>query len=338
MSGTGAPGSGVAAVGVVGAGRWGRVLAGQARRRGHDVWLWDEDPDALAALGPRAAKRKTAVASAALEAGIQLARTPAELAERSHTLLVAVPVARLRPVAVALGAVVDGSHVVVHAVRGLEPSTLAAPSRVLREELATRKIGALLGPVLADELVRGRPNAAVVASRFDEVERAATLAFAGDNLLLYGNPDLEGVELAATAASALSVGLGLALALDLGPAGLALLIARAAAEMARLVEAGGGQARTAYGLAGLGFLIVQREAQRRDVQAGRLLAAGRSPAEVEAELGGVDGFRATEALAKLAAERKATAHLTRALAAILAGTMSAADVAQRVLAVGSGRE
>jgi glycerol-3-phosphate dehydrogenase (NAD(P)+) len=324
-------------VGIVGIGRWGTALAEQAARLGQTAWLWDVDAKALGKLGK---SRKSAAVPELqkLHPGVGIAQSVGELADACGLIVVAVAVERLREIVSELGTVTDGSHVLVHAVRGIEPGSGLSPSSVLASEVCSRKIGALLGPVLVDELLAGRPNAVVVASRYDEVERSVRAALAGDNLLVYASTDLQGVELAATAASAMAVALGLALELDLGPAGLALLTARAGAEMERLVAAGGGQGRTAWSLAGLGFLTVQREAQRKDVQAGRLLAQGKTAAEVVSELGAVDGFRAAKGLAALAESGKVQAHLVRAVAAVLEGRLAAREAAGAVLAVGGMRE
>src|SRR5690606_17195252 len=139
-------------------------------------------------------------------------------------VIVALPVVEMREVMRALGETLDGSQIVLHAVRGLEPKTFATPSQIIREETLTRKLGALLGPALVEELLAARPNAAVVASVFPEVVRAAREALVSPSLRVYSNTDVVGVEAAAAASNIMALAVGIALELSLGPATLSVLM------------------------------------------------------------------------------------------------------------------
>lgn len=345
-----------AGVGILGAGRWGTTLAWLAAQdpqnreteagqpQGREVHLWSDEPAARA--------RSTAAAAPVHAGGLTLGPTVhldsdlRTMARRCHLLVVAVPVARLRPLLRQLGEVVDGSHVLVHAVRGIEVGTGALPSRVVAEETCVRKVGALLGAALVDELAQGRPNAALVASRFAEVIAVTKAAFAGGALRLSGSADLVGVEAAAAAASAVAVALGMAIERGFGPAALAAATARGAAEVARLAAAHGGEAQTGWGIAGLGSLLVECRlvaadaelSHGRDVELGRRLARlggdGKpgTEAAVVAALGPVDATQAARAFARLAADRAVAAPIVTAVAAVLDGRVGVDAVERALLA------
>lgn len=294
------------AVGVLGAGRWGTTLAQLAARQGSPVVLWSEDGQVDTSAELPADKVRTT-------------RELLEVANSCQLVLLAVPAARLRGLCRSLGDVLDGAHLLVHAVRGLDPQTGALPQRVMAEETAVLRTGALLGAALVDELRAGRPNAAVIASRFKEVHQAATEALDGPVLHLRPERDQVGVEMAAAAASALALALGIADGLGFGPAARAGLLANAAAELASAVVAAGGEAKTAYGVAGLGFLLVEQESDSRDVQAGRLLARGKTLSEIKATLGNIDGADAAAVVAKLCRAKGVETPILRGLAEVLAG-------------------
>jgi glycerol-3-phosphate dehydrogenase (NAD(P)+) len=101
------------------------------------------------------------------------------------------------------------------------------------------------------------------------------------------------------------------------------------------VQAAGGDPTTAFGLAGLGDLIVAREANSRDVEAGRMLARGAEVEHIHSELGGVDGFRAAPIFASLAQQHGVEAHFTDAVNAISRGELDGPS-AMRLLMTGVG--
>ena len=144
---------------------------------------------------------------------------------------------------------------VVVATRGLEPGTGKRLSRVVIEETACLRVGALAGPILAGEVLRGSPCAGVVASRFDEVSRLGALALRSPLCRAYTTRDLPGVELAGGLVEVMTAALGAARGLGLGAAAQAMLVSRSAAEGARLAARQEGEARTFSGLAGTGELV-----------------------------------------------------------------------------------
>lgn len=299
-------------LGIVGAGRWGTTLARLAAQQGTPVVLYSDDGAVDDSALP-------------LPAEVQVTAELLDVAQRCTLVVLAIPAARLRAQCRALGEVLDGAHLLVHAVRGVDPATGTLPHQVMAEETAVLRTGALLGAALVDELRAGRPNAAVIASRFGDVHRAVIDTLDGAVLHLRAERDQLGVEMAAAGASALALALGVADGLGFGPAARAGLVANAAAELAAAVAAAGGEARSAYGLAGLGYLLVEQQSDSRDVQAGRLLAGGRSVAEIRAALGPIDAFDAAQVVARLCRSRGVEAPMLRSLGEVLAGKVALSD-------------
>jgi glycerol-3-phosphate dehydrogenase (NAD(P)+) len=315
---------------VLGAGRFGTTLAVCAARKGHPVWLWCERPERLAAL--RDQRRHPELPELErLDDGVVPTGDLAVAAAHADTLLIAVPATELRALCLRLGEVADPSHLVLHAVRGLEPGTLERPSRLIRHQTALRKVGAILGPALVGELLAGRPNALVVASRYPEAAERAVELLASDALRIYSSADLVGVEVASASAAVGALALGIALELRLGPATMATLQTRAAAELARVVAAAGGKPASAYGLAGLGALLALRESEGREVAAGRALARGEGLGAVRAEVGELDALDIAQAFVALADRLGVQAHIAQAVAAIVRGELPAGEGVRRLM-------
>src|SRR5262249_53198335 len=148
-----------------------------------------------------------------------------------------------------LGDHLDGRHLVVHGVRGLAGEQLARVTEIVRQETPARRVGALGGPVLADDLLAGRPSVLVCGSHFPEVNDAVTAALAHESVRVYSTDDLVGLEWASALVGCLAIGVGYAQALGLSPGLIAAYISRSVAEGARIAAAAGGDERTLLGLA-----------------------------------------------------------------------------------------
>lgn len=254
-------------VGVIGGGPWGVALARAAVRAGADVTLHT--------------RRKPA------ETRIMRVTTDYAEVARHKLLVLAMPSAVASEVARAIGDHLDGSHIVVHGVRGLVREDLATISDIVRRETPVRRLGALGGPVQAEELQRGTASALIVGSAFPEVQKAVASTFQGPWLRVYATHDIRGLEWSSALVGCLAVGLGFAQAGGAGPGLLAALISRGMHDAQRIAVLAGAEPDTIYGLGGYGDLLASIALDHRpEVVIGRALAKGRSLEEArkEAEL------------------------------------------------------
>lgn len=301
-----------ASVGVIGGGTWGVALAiaaARATRAGASVVLHSRR------------------AHPEVRSNVRITTDFAEVAT-ARLLVVAVPSGSARSVLRALGDHLDGSHVLVHGVRGLTGDTLETVSDIAREETPVRRFGALGGPVQADELYAGRPSAMVCGSRFPEVISSVQKAFQSASLQVYGTPDLRGLEWASALVGCLAIGVGFATQAGAGPGLLAALISRGVEEAARIAAAAGAEERTMLGLGGYGDLLASIAlADRPEVVLGKALARG-SPldqAVAEAKLR-VEAIPLIPKILAFAREQRAPRATFEALMDILNGAAPAAVV------------
>lgn len=307
----GATATGKRLVGVVGGGPWGVALALAATRAGSDVTLFTrrEHPE-----GDR---------------GLHVTTDLAEVT-KARLLFVAVPSKAARSVLRALGDHLDGAHLVVHGVRGLSGDELSTVSDIVREETPARRVGALGGPVQADELTEGRPSAMVCGSCFPEVTAAVAEAMQSDWLRVYKTSDLRGLEWASAMVGCLSIGVGFAKAAGAGPGLLAALIARGMDEAARLASAAGAEEKTLFSLGGYGDLLASIALDDRpEVIVGTALAAGKRLDEAVAEARlRVEAIELVPRLRRFAAEQRIFAPSFDAIGKILEGHGAAEILAE----------
>jgi glycerol-3-phosphate dehydrogenase (NAD(P)+) len=245
--------------------------------------------------------------------GIEAATIAAAPVADAELVVVAVPSRVFAEVVRGL----PGVAPIVSLTKGLDPATGARLSTLVGD----RPVAVLSGPNIADEIVRGLPAAAVVAS--DDLELAVRVQVAVHSVLfrVYVSDDVAGVELCAAAKNVIALAAGGADGLALGDNAKAALVARGLAEMRRLAESAGARPDTFAGLAGMGDLIVTCWAPSgRNRRAGELIARGASAEEAAAEIGMViEGLTTAPVLRDLAHRLEIELPITEGVCAVLEG-------------------
>ncbi len=296
---------------IVGAGSWGTAFACLLRDNGHEVTLAARDPAQVAAIA--ATGRNPRYALEADLRGISVAEIVDAPVAETELVVVAVPSRVFGEVVASL----PGDAPLLSLTKGLDPATGERLSTLVRG----RQVAVLSGPNIADEIVRGLPAAAVVAS--DDLALAVRLQLAVHSTIfrVYVNEDVLGVELCAAAKNVIALAAGGADGLGLGDNGKAALVARGLAEMRRLAEVAGARPDTFAGLAGMGDLIVTCWAPTgRNRRAGELIAQGASLEEAQARIGMVvEGLTTAPVLRDLSRRLGIELPITEGVCAVLEG-------------------
>jgi glycerol-3-phosphate dehydrogenase (NAD(P)+) len=239
---------------VIGSGNWGTTLAILQASSGRSTILCTRD-------GERARRLRSERENAVSLPGVPF---PPSLdinhgyapAASARTVVVAVPSEHLRPAARALAPYLRRDCSLVSATKGLETDTGLRVSEVLTAELGTlSRLCVLSGPNLAREIAAGLPAAAVLACANRTVAQE-TVAVLGTKLFrLYTSKDMAGVELGGALKNVVAVAAGICDGLGMGTNGKAAIVTRGMAEIVRLGQACGAEARTFAGLSGYGDLF-----------------------------------------------------------------------------------
>lgn len=313
-------------VGIVGAGAFGTALGSVLARAGRRVVMWSRDAQVVDAI--TTTRRSPRLPEAPLPEPLEATSDPRRLAAAARFLVLATSSTSVRERARQLGDVLDGSHIVVHAIGALVAPTHERVSEVMVQGLPTLKVGVVAGPALPADLAEDRFSSMVVASAFDEVaSEARRLLNAPPILRVYSSKDLIGVELASALAGAYTIALGLSDGLGMSAGPRAVLLTRALAEASRLGVAAGGEARTFAGLAGLGNLLVRATGDRSaDYVLGRRLADGSAAADSARTEGALSAFAGVE----LARALRVRMPVLQGVAAVLAGKLDPREVARMI--------
>ena len=217
--------------------------------------------------------------------------------------------------------------------KGLEPGTFKRPTEVIAEYQPRAALGALSGPNLAGEIARGLPTSATVAS-FDETLAQRVQGWLSQRVFrVYTGTDLVGLELGGALKNVIALAAGMCDGLALGDNAKASLVTRGLAEIVRLGTSLGGDARTFYGLSGLGDLMATcSSAGSRNHQAGVRLAQGETLADLEVVHLTAEGIPTVQAVARYAGERELELPISQAVHDVVFGGRSPETVIGELMA------
>jgi glycerol-3-phosphate dehydrogenase (NAD(P)+) len=291
-------------VAVLGAGSWGTTLGLVLHDNGHSVIFWEFDVAQVQAIGKERENRKF-LPGIIIPDSVTITNDLEEALEGADAVVFAVPSHAVRAVAAAARDGIGRDVVVVNVAKGIENESLARMSEVLAEELGrpgASGITSLVGPSHAEEVSRKLPTTVVAAAVDQETAVVVRDLFMTENLRVYTNTDLVGVELAGSLKNVIAIAAGICDGLGYGDNTKGALLTRGLAEITRLGVTMGGRPETFAGLSGMGDLIttcISRHSRNRHV--GESIAAGKTLTEVlESMVMVAEGVRTTKSAVALA--------------------------------------
>ena len=136
-------------------------------------------------------------------------------------------------------------------MKGMESNTGKRLTEIFTEETGSDKVAVWVGPGHVQDYYAGRPSCMIIASHDIELTKYLVSLFNSKLIRFYYSNDLIGCEIGAAAKNVMGIAAGMLDGFDF-PGLKGALMARGAREVARLIDAMGGQGITAYGLAHLG--------------------------------------------------------------------------------------
>lgn len=310
-------------VAVIGGGAWGTALAQAAALAGRQVTLVARDPAVVDEINTSATNRKH-LGACPLHPSLKAAETLAD----ADFIILAVPAQQSRAAMTVHRAGLENRPILLSA-KGLETGSLKRQSEISEEIVPSSTPFVLSGPSFAEDVAAGRPTAVTLAGDDAELTSELAAALAGPTFRPYAADDRVGVELAGALKNVYALGAGAVEGAGLGASARAALIARAYAELSRLVVKMGGSASSLSGLAGLGDLTLScTSPQSRNYRTGMALGAGR-PIE---GIGLAEGVKTAPVAEAMARAHHIDAPLIGAVNLLLSGGESIADIVQGLMA------
>ena len=333
---------------VLGAGAWGTALAVQASAR-HQVTLWARSPAIIEDMRARGVNQRY-LPGQTLSKQLQLSHAPlAEMIPHADLVVLASPMVALRDMLLAtspllaerpLAWLCKGFEAVLPSIANPKAKHGLLAHEVQWQVAPHMQAGMLSGPSFAQEVASGQPAALVAASAHAVVRDALVQAFHGDNLRVYANEDIIGVEVGGAVKNVMAIATGLCDGLQLGLNARAALITRGLAEITRLGVAMGARADTFMGLSGLGDLVLTATGDlSRNRQVGLALAQGKSLDQVLLSLGHVaEGVYSAHTVLQRAQHVGVDMPITQAVVSVLQGQTSPQDAVNLLMGRGAKGE
>lgn len=269
-------------VGFIGGGSWGATLANLLTDNGHEVLVYDVNKDTVALINEA---HKHPFFDATLNVEVKATTSIEEVLSFSNTLVLSVPTKFMRSVLEQVNNLITEPKFFINVSKGIEPETSKTISQIATEVIEPKKLKGfvtLSGPSHAEEVIERKLTVLVSASKNEADAVYVQNLFANHKYIrVYSSTDIIGVEVAGSVKNAIALVSGICTGYGLGENARAALISRGILEIIRITEVLGGKKETAYGLAGIGDLIVTASSMNsRNFQAGLKIGQGQNVYDV----------------------------------------------------------
>lgn len=322
-------------IGVIGAGSWGTALALTLSGKGHQVKIWDVNPEHLRELEENR-ENKRYLPGIPFNECLQTAKTIQEAIEGAELVLFSAPAQHFRSALDSAMPYLKPDMILVNVAKGIEQKTLMRMSEIAFEKLPEAKYVTLSGPSHAEEVGRNLPTTVAVASRDLKLAEEVQDIFITDRFRVYTTEDVIGVELGGALKNIIALGAGISDGMGFGDNAKAALMTRGLAEIKRLGVKMGADPATFAGLTGVGDLIVTCTSMHsRNRRCGIMIGEGMAPAEATEKVGMVvEGMFTTEAAYDLAKREEVEMPITEQLYNVINGKVAAKETVDLLM----GRE
>ncbi len=264
---------------ILGAGGWGTALAILWAKDGRDIVLWGHNAQRVEEL--RSSRENTHyLPGFKLSENVRITSDLKDCGQSSLVVFV-VPSTAFRTIAEQMRDLIPSDAILLSCTKGIEHGTGMRMSQILSENFPDRRVAVLSGPNLAIEVARGLPTATVLGCA--ETETAVQLqgVLGSPRFRIYTSDEVVGIELGGALKNVFALSAGVSDGLGLGDNSKSALVTRCLAELLRLGTVMGGNARTFYGLSGVGDLIATCFSQHsRNRKVGERLGRGESLGQI----------------------------------------------------------
>ncbi len=288
-------------IGILGCGNWGSVFGIIQAKKGHSIKIWEFDKERARFVQETRNNEPFLNSNYKIPKEILIDHRLENILRDSEIVVFAIPCQKLGSVLKEIKKTKIKNAMYLSLIKGIEINTLLLPSMLIKGELKIDPY-VLSGPSIANEIIRNEPTAVVIAGKDRGKARFLQKELSTRNLRIYLTDDIIGVEVGGAVKNVLAIACGISDGLGFGTNAKGALITRGIVEIQRLGVAMGANAKTFYGLSGLGDLITTSFSEEsRNHKLGKLLGKGE---EIDSILKKIvmiaEGLYTSKAVARLA--------------------------------------
>ncbi len=267
-------------IGILGDGGWGTTLSIMLSDKGYPVTLWGAF-EKYAAQMSKTRRNPKFLPGIKIPQNIKITGDLKSAINNKEIVVLAIPSQYTRSVLKKIKGNFSKDTVFLSVTKGIEISSSKRISEVIRAELGPVKLAVLSGPTIAQEVAKGIPTTAVVASSNKKIRKTIQTVFSTQSFRVYTNPDIIGVELGGSLKNVIAIACGVSDGLGFGTNTKAAILTRGLAEICRLGKVMGAKPETFSGISGLGDLVTTCiSKQSRNRMVGELIGRGKSLSQI----------------------------------------------------------
>lgn len=308
-------------IAVLGAGGWGTTLAILLNRNGHNVTLWEYNPEYAATL-EEYRENFYYLPKIIIPKDIKITNDIEYAVHEKNIILITTPTQFIRNNLSALKTYKFKDEIFVSASKGIENDSLLMVSDIILDILENAKkdkIVSLSGPSHAEEVSRRVPTAVVCASNNHKTAEFVQNIFSNNYFRVYSSSDLIGTEIGGALKNVIAIAAGISDGAQFGDNTKAALMTRGINEIMRLGLKLKAKKETFFGLSGIGDLIVTCESKHsRNRYVGEQIGSGKKLSVVLKEMKMVaEGVATTKSAYELSKRHKIEMPIVEEVYAIL---------------------
>lgn len=319
-------------ISLIGGGSWGTTLAQVLTDNGHETLVYDVNMKAVDQIN----HGQHPFFENKIE-GIKATKILAEALDFADYIVLAVPTKFMRSALKDINVLAKRKMYFINVSKGIEPETLKRVSEIVTDEIDHKFLGAyaaLTGPSHAEEVIERKLTVLTSASDTAWFAQSVQNLFSNKSYLrVYTSDDLIGCEVGGAIKNAIAIVSGMMTGYGLGENARAALITRGILEIVRVVVFMGGRKETAFGLTGIGDLIVTASSHNsRNFNAGLRIGQGIPVEQVLSESKMiVEGVRAIQAAKDLCTKSKIELPIIETAYDVIFNNISVSDGIQMLL-------
>ncbi len=235
-------------ISVLGCGRWGSFISWYLARQGHEVTTWGTEGHPSFEVLKNTGRNEYVV----LGDKVRLTSDLKSATESAEIIVISISSQSLREFMARLTELPVKDKIFVLCMKGVEETTGKRLSEVVADfGISKDNIAVWVGPGHIQAFVSGKPNCMVIDSENKSLVKRLCDEMRSDLIRFYYGDDMIGSEIGAAAKNVMGIAAGM---LDGGGYSTLKgpLMSRGAREIARLIQAMGGNELSAYGLCHLG--------------------------------------------------------------------------------------
>lgn len=290
-------------VSVIGGGAWGTTLSQALSDNKHEVLIREINPIFVERINE---DHTHPFFDVTIPSSISATLSLQEAVDYSDIIMICVPTKFIRSVLIEINSLIKTPKLFINVSKGIEPDTSYCVSQIVKEVIEPKNLKGyvnLSGPSHAEEMILRKLTALVSASDSEEDAKFVQDLFSNKRYLrVYTSTDVIGVETAGAIKNAIAIVSGICSGMGLGENARAFLISRGVLEIVKITEVLGGKTSTAYGLSGVGDLIVTASSNHsRNFQCGLKIGKGMNVVDAEGSISQtVEGIKTIKAAYQIA--------------------------------------